>query len=674
MATREQPSLEALWEPVTVGPVTLSNRLATPAHETEFGTMAFENAGLGDRYVDYLAERARHGVALVMPGGATVEPQGAGRGHLPIWSRDVVPNYAKLAQAVHVHGGRVFIQLFHCGLQTYGTEDIDNRHALMAPSALPSAVYGRIGKAMEAEDIARVKVSYATAARKMADAGIDGLEISGGHGYLVHSFLSPLMNRRTDEYGGNAAGRARLLLEIVESIRAEVGRGIALGVRLSYEDHLGGAGIAPADTDTTIELLHAAGLLDYLSISGGTYPTNHMMIPPAIAERVASFAPAARRAKSLVGSEIPILVAAGIRNVADAARVLDAGDADIIGMTRALIADSEVVTKARTGRVAQIRRCTGANQGCVRRVANHMMMGCTVNPRAGREFEIPDVSAPRAATALSVLVVGGGPAGLKAAEVAAEAGHRVTLVERDDALGGQIRTVSRLPGRETWVDVIADLEASVRRLGVNVELGREFTVEDIRAVGADRVVLATGSQPEATGYAPENPTRSSIPGVQHEHVITVTQALADPAANRGRVVIADGNGDMAGVGLALLLARAGSDVELLTSQLAASTALIWTLEFPTIVPLALAAGVRISAQTMVHRIEPGFVEAGDIWGAATRRIDADCVVLNMTRASRSDLAQELAAAGIAAERIGDCVAPRDLDDAINDGFEWGRNL
>jgi 2,4-dienoyl-CoA reductase-like NADH-dependent reductase (Old Yellow Enzyme family) len=665
--------LDVLWEPVQIGTVEVRNRIVVTAHEALYGTIHTRNDAMGKQYAAYLAARARGGAGLVMPGGASVHPTGEKFGHLPLWPKESVGQYRILADAVHEHGAKVFVQLYHAGPQAAGLDFLENQHPPLAASALPSPVTQRVPKAMDRDDIGLIIHAYGVAATHMREAGIDGIELSAGHGYLLHSFFSPLANRRQDEYGGDVAGRCRLIVEVLAEIRAQVGRDYPVGVRMSFDDYIGGAGITHDIAQEILAELHQTGLVDLFSVSGGTYPTIDRMIPPALAGLEGQFASDGARARAVVGDNVPVLVAAGIRTVDVAARLVSEGSADLVGMARAHLADPDVVAKARAGRVSEVRRCTGANQGCVRRAANRNMITCTVNPVAGREQWWGTL--PSAETRLRVLVAGGGPAGIKAAETAALRGHEVTLVERSDALGGQLRLAGALPGRSTWLEALEDLTGSIERLGIDVRLGQELTSQGVREFGADRVVIATGSYFQKNGFSSANPTRDGIPGADSHNVFSPVEVLEDLEVVGHRVVIVDDTGDIVPLGLALLLAGRGHEVEVVTAKLHAGSQLLWTLEFPWVYPQLGQAGVHLSEQTLVTRIDDGAVSVASIWGESEERtIDADSVVLVMERRSDDALYESLRAAGIDAQRIGDCVAPRDVDDAIYEGMKVGREL
>jgi 2,4-dienoyl-CoA reductase-like NADH-dependent reductase (Old Yellow Enzyme family) len=668
--TAGESDLDRLWEPLRVGSVTLANRIFVPAHETNHG----DNRLMSERYVAYVAARARGGAGLVMPGGASVHPRGEHVGHLPIWGPECVPGYRHLADSVHAVGSKIFVQLFHRGLQDSGTDSLDNWHAVPGPSPIASAVFGKVARPMDEEEIADVVQHFGRSAENMREAGIDGVEIGAAHGYLLCQFLSPLTNRRDDRYGGSDENRARLLLEVVDEVRRRVGPDYPVGVRISFDEFVGEAGMTPARSVDLVHRIHARGQLDYINVSGCNYHSLQYLTPTMSARRSAAhFADDAALAKAAVASKVPIFVASGIRTVDQAAAVLAAGKADLIGMTRAHIADPEIVNKARSGRQDEIRRCVGANQGCVRRIYFKDKLTCTVNPTAGRETYWSSERLPEAGPPRTVLVVGGGPAGMKAAAVAGERGHRVQLQERTTGLGGQLRQAGMLPTRERWLEVVEDLEGDLRRAGVEIQLGVAADAKSIERVAADVVILATGSRFDRSGFSINLPFRQAIPGADGDQVIDPVTALTVPDAVGARVVIVDEIGDTIAITLALGLAAAGRDVELVTSHLHASPLTLQTGDFPWLMPRLLKSTVTLSTQSYVERILPGETVIGSIWNdSPPRTIEADTVILATMRKSQAQLYQELDASGLTGlTRIGDCVAPRDVDDAIYEGMQAG---
>ena len=660
--------LAPLWEAVEIGGVTVPNRILVSAHQTHF-TME-EGDLIGDRYIAYMEERARGGAGLLVVEAGAVHPTASREGLLNAFLPEAVPGMKRLGDAVHARGAKIFAQLSHMGNQDPGTSQLDRWHPVIAPSALPSTVYGQVAQEMDAGQIESVVAGYGQTAANAQEAGLDGTEISAGHGYLMCQFLSPLTNHRTDRYGGSTENRCRFAIEAAVEIRRRTGAHFPLGIRVSFDEYLGDAGISGAMSEEIVSRLHATGVFDFFSITAGNYHTSREWVPSMSGGREGHLAPDAARAKAAISSSVPVMVASAIRTVEKAAEIVAAGQADMIAMTRAHIADPDLVNKAREGRSTEIRRCVGANQGCLRRLFEHEMITCTVNPLAGRERTLG--AAAVAAKPRRVLVVGGGPAGMKLAETAAEGGHSVTLTERGDRLGGQLLLAGRLPNRGNWLEMAADLAGSLERLGVDVRLGQEESPDTVAEFGADDVFIATGAGFDRSGYSISTPHRDGIPGADGDHVLDPAAAIRDPESCGRRVAIIDDNGDHLPLGLALLLAEMGRSVEVVSSRLFAGSRLIVTGDLPWLYPQMAEAGVAVAGQEIAVRIEPGSVAVASIWGGPERSIPADTVILSMMRKSDDALHRELAFAGVEATPIGDCLAPREVDDATYEGLARGR--
>lgn len=660
--------LEPLWRPALIGGVEVKNRVLIPAHQTHFSLE--EHDLVGERYIAYMEARARGGAGLLVVEAGAIHPSTEKAGLLSLFREASIPGLRRLADAVHGHDCRIFAQLSHLGSQDLGNSHIDKWHPVIAPSPLPSVVYGRVAQAIDEEEIAGVVAGYGQAAANAQAAGLDGAEIAGAHGYLMTQFLSPLTNHRSDRYGGSTENRCRFAIEAATEIRRRCGRSFPLGIRLSFDEFLGEAAITPALGEEVIRTLHAGDLFDYFSISCGNYHTVREWVPSISGGRDGHLAPYAERAKRVVASEVPIFVASAIRTIERAAEIVGSGQADLVAMMRAHIADPEIVNKARSGRAGEIRRCVGANQGCLRRLFEHEMIACTVNPVAGRERQLGRPREP-AAEPLSVLVVGGGPAGMKLAEAAAEGGHAVTLVERAPRLGGQLLSAGRLPNRQTWVELADDLSASIRRLGVEIRLETEATAEIVAAAGADRIFLATGSSFDKSGHSIAVPGRDAISGADSDHVLDPVEAIEHPERCGARTVIVDDNGDHLPLGLALLLADGERKVRVVSRQLFAGNRLITTGDIPWLYPQLSEAGVAVDSQMVVSRIDPGEVVCEDVWGNGSTSTPADTVILSMMKHSNDALYEELTERGVEVTRVGDCVAPREVDDAIFEGLVTG---
>ena len=395
-------------------------------------TIAYgEDNVLSDRHIAYYRERAKGGIGLIISEQQAGHRLSKGSFHMgcTAWEKRAIPQFAKLADAVHEFGAKQFVQLFGCGVHDKGTMIFDEWHPLWAASIVPSIAHREVPLVMEKEHIDDLVKGFGEAALNTKVAGIDGIEIQGAHSYLIGQFLSPSYNRRSDQYGGSSENRARLPLEIAEEIRHRVGSDVALGLRLSFDELMGPAGITAAESEEQIERFAVSGLFDFMNISSGGYHTIQYAAPPAEFVEEGYMVPFAQRAKEIVGDRARIFTVGRIIRLAMAEQIVAEGAADMVGMTRAHVADPFLVRKALEGRDDERVHCVGANV-CQQRLWDQRPMACAVNAVAGRERYWGDGTLVMATPARRIAVVGGGPAGLKTAVLAAHRGHTVVLYER----------------------------------------------------------------------------------------------------------------------------------------------------------------------------------------------------------------------------------------------------
>lgn len=648
-----------LFTPLRVGPLTLKNRIFSTGHAEAMA----EGGKPGPRLRAYHEAKARGGVALTMVGGSSsVHPSSPASEWNLIANHDdsVVPAYRALAEAVHRHDCAIFSQLTHLGRRAQS--DSESWHVLLAPSQIPEKVHREVPHELEPEQIAMLVRAFGDAARRCREGGLDGIELSFAHNHLVDQFWSPLFNRRTDEYGGSLENRLRFGVLVLEEIRRQVGRDWVVGARISG-DELTDGGLTALDMAEIARRLAGSGLVDFLSIVGGGAHTFSLQAGcvPNMSFPNGVYVPLAAAIKAAV-PDLPIFHATRIVDPVHADQVLADGSVDMVGMTRALIADPEMPRKAREGRLDDVRQCVGANEGCIDRIYQGKPVTCIQNPGTGREGELGEIRP--AATRKKVVVVGGGVAGLEAARMATLRGHRVVLLEREREVGGQVLIAARTPARADYAGIVRFLARQVEKLGVDCRLRVEATVEAVLAEQPDAVVVATGSH----AYRPE------LPGLDGKHVVTDRDVLQDRVEVGDRVVVVDDVHTQQGLSTAEFLLQRGKRVEVVSRLFYPGQ----DVGVTSIVPLysrLFAHGVTLTPHTDLVAVEGSTVLVANVYSGQERRLEGvDTVVLAMGSRSTDALYRALKGQVPELHAIGDCVAPRGVHHAILEGTRVGVRL
>lgn len=642
-----------LFSPMRVGSTEIRNRIVFAGHGSRF--VDWHSFHLNERQAHYLAERARGGVGLIIQGSSMVHPTGlAAAGVNEVWSDDSIPSYALITNAVHEAGAKIFGQLSHLGRQGHG---FATHRELWAPSAIPDPASRIVPHAMDRRDIDELVDCYRSAARRLATAGFDGVEVYLAHGYLLAEFLSPFSNTRQDAYGGSLENRCRLPLRVIDAVQKEV-PGFPVGIRVSADEFVPG-GINPPECNAILEHLLDRVSVDYISVSQSNYASIDRMIPDMSFPR-APFVHYAAQVRQ-VARGIPVLAVGRLVTPEQCETLLENGTADAVCLVRPLIADAQWPDKAREGRREDIRECISCNVGCRGGPHRGTPIACLVNPVVGYEKQYGEGRILPTTSPRKVLVIGGGPGGLKAAEAAASRGHQVTLLEATGQLGGQVLVAAAaMPYRDEFANSVRFLEQQVRKLGVDVQLNTRATTESVIAVQADVVIVATGS----------SPGRPAIPGAHLPHVFTVHDAIAHGVKGPKVVVLDSGESDWKCLTTAEALAAAGHAVTIV-SPVPIGTEMD-AFSKPPMLRRLRAANVQSIELHSAVAIEPGRLQLRENLSGETRWIDADAVVLSWYGVAEDALVQALRDIdGLDVHSVGDCLAPRRAIDAIWDGFRIG---
>ena len=652
-----------LFSPLRLGPVTVRNRIVFSAHLTNYAADGMPT----EQHAAYYAARAAGGAGLIITEEHSTHPTDWPYEKLIHgFNPEVVPGYRRITDAVHAHDVPVFAQINHNGGQA---SSMYSRLPVWAPSPVPDPLFREVPKAVEPHEIIEIVEGYATVASHCVDGGFDGIELQCSHSSIVRGFLSPATNKRDDRYGGTLANRARLLLEIAGAVRRTIGPDLALGVRICGDELIEG-GTDIEDAVEVARLVEATGLVDYINTSIGVATATlymieaSMQVPPGYA----MFIPSAIR--EAVG--VPVVGVGRFKDPLQADRALREGLCDLVGVVRGQIADPDFAAKARSGHAADIRTCLSCNQECVGRMGLNRWLGCIENPRTGRESAAVRLPTRRR----RVVVAGGGPGGLQAAVTAAENGHRVTLFERLDRLGGQVQVAATVPSRAEFLDISRNLIVAARRQGVELRTGTEATPEAVRAEHPDAVIVATGARPARPWWAGD-----------HRRVVDVRDVLEGRARPEGRVVVVDELGFHQATSTAELLADRGCAVEIVTNAMVVGQDLGVTLDMETWNVKAHAKSIRQSVDLVPMGVRANGPEDGSENGggglvltlqhhptATDEERTCDWVVCAVHQQPDDQLWRALRDEDFAVHRVGDCLAPRRAHAAVVEGHRVAVSL
>jgi 2,4-dienoyl-CoA reductase-like NADH-dependent reductase (Old Yellow Enzyme family)/NADPH-dependent 2,4-dienoyl-CoA reductase/sulfur reductase-like enzyme len=590
------------------------------------------------------------------------------RGNFRAEDDAVIPGFRRITDACHEHGAVMIHQMYHVG--AHG--DWDNSfEAAWSPSGLPSMHDSDGSHRMRESEIAELVECFAQAARRDRESGFDGSEIMAAYNALLEQFWSPYSNRRTDRYGGSFENRMRFSTEVLTRMRALAGEDFILGMAISVDTTRPDV-LSIADQQEILAYHDERGLYDYVTCGTGSYYDFTKIIPTFVHEDKlgAPFAEALKR----VAKHVRVQAESHIRTPENADYVIASGQADMVSIVRGQIADPHMANKASEGRSEDIRPCISCNQMCWGRRSRDYWISCLVNPSVGREYLWDGDRFPRAKAGKRVLVVGGGPAGMEAARVAAERGHQVTLAEASDKLGGQFRLAGLQPRRTQILDLIHWYEGQLEKLQVRVQLNAPMDAAEIKAFGADAVVIATGSSPEGTGFQRALPEQAELPGVDKDNVYAVEDVMRREAKVGKHVLLLDDGGNWRGGGTAWHLAEKGHRVTIVTPDPFVGREIVRTAaDLPLRMRLA-KLGVKFITESAVTAWHGDGATIRSLLDSSEQRLAFDTLVLATVNRAETDIAEELQAEGVVFTAIGDCLAPRHAPAATFEGRRLGLEL
>jgi dimethylglycine catabolism A len=648
--------LPHLFSPLMLRGVTLRNRIVNTGHNTGLS----DRNRIGDRLIAYYEARARGGVGLIITGSTSVHPSSSSR-LIPAvsnWDDLIIEQYRRLAVAVHRHGATVIAQLNHAGAQSGISE---GGGPLFAPSPFDSELAIETPQVLNLKMIGEIIDAFASAAVRARSGELDGVEIHAGHGNLLQQFLSPLTNWRQDYYGGTPDARLRFARQVVRAVRVAVGPDFVVGIRISAEED-DARGLTLCDTQAIAQALVEAGDLDYVSVTSGSDSSMSSLAhhyAPMYVPRL-HMRHLARGIRAVVS--VPVLAVGRIIDPRDAEAILAAGDADLVGMTRALIADCDLPNKALRGDYKRIRYCVGINEGCIGRLMRGLPITCVQDPTTGREHALetpPPTRSPR-----RILIVGAGVAGLAASLVAARRGHQVTIWERLSEPGGQIRLARRAPGRAELGAISDYLLSELSYYKVKPYCGMQATVESVLAFKPDAVVIATGSEPNIPGFDNAN-----------GRIVSARDVLNGAPVSESTVVF-DSKGDMVGCTTADWLLGRGHRVTVVTPHRFAGR-LMEPITWRLLHQRLLDQGAEIFVDTKVIRLtEEGIVIRHLVSGRESALTKVTTLVAACGARANDELHLELlmTAPELEVHIAGDAAAPRYIEQAIYEGHMIARAL
>lgn len=636
-----------LFTPININKLTLPNRIIMPAMVTGYAAI---NGEVTEQLINYHAERAAGGVALNIVEATYVELGGNCyvRG-LGMHDDNMIKGFSKLTKAVHDKGGRAALQIMHGG--RIATPETSRRPRRLV-SYIPGLINHKDGRVLDLEEIEWLVECFKQAARRAVEAGFDAIEMHGAHGYLIAQFMSAYTNQREDRYGGSLENRMRFPLQLVKAVREVVGPDFPISFRYSVDEFVPN-GVTLPQACAMAKLLVQGGV-NMLHVSTGLAESNQYTIPPSAVSQGWN----AKRAAAIMeatGHKVPVAVAGRINDAPTARKILAAGQADIVAMGRALLADPQLPQKIKAGLEARRVPCVACNEGCVGRMS--VGITCAVNPRTGAEALYPLIPA---AQKRRVLIVGGGPAGAEAALIAAKRGHDVTLCEKSDRLGGLVNVAMLPPNKDSFAPLVDYYAQALPAAGIKVLLQTEVTPDFVKKAAPDAVLVAAGSLPVVPRFCAEAP------------VLTAQDVLTGKAQTGQKVLIMGGG--LVGSETAEFLAAQGKEVTILEMR----EDIAIDMEPRTrklLIPKLQELEVKVMLRYEVASIDcDGTVRVRDRFGQESALTGFDSLVISLGYRPEFSLLKALFDEGIEVKALGDCEKVGKVIDAIYSGFVGGYNI
>ena len=655
-----------LGQPIKLGSKIAKNRTWMTAH----ATLLVKDHLFNESHINYYAKRAKGGVAVITMEAMAVHPTTQPyEGKAFSFDKRIVSEYKKISKEVHKYNTLIFSQPWHRGRQT---NSITNGLPVWAPSSIPCSVYREMPHEMTEEDIDEIIDGYRLSALYSREGELDGVEIHGAsHGYLLNQFLSPATNHRKDKYGGSFENRFRILKRIIEVTRSVTGKEMIIGLRINSDDGHD-SGLQPHDWVKIAKTIENTGLVDYLSVSHGTYLNRMLIYPTSPVEHGYQL-----NSTELIKKEvsIPVVGVGRIVNPGEAERWLEEKKCDFIGLARALIADPMWVNKALNSKSKKIRPCVGANW-CMTKIYSQSHLGCIHNPFVGKEGKFDEEIIEKVSNPKNIAVVGGGPGGMRAAWTLSRRGHNVTLFEKNNKLGGQVNFWTSVNSRKELIGIINWLNDRINEEKIKILLQTEANEENLK--GFDKVVFATGAIGIKHGWSmlhPEKWNESQLPGSNLSHVISYTELFDDNRAIPENVVLVDTLGSRQGAVCTEYLFQNGAKLVNFITQLSHPYSdLTSSRDWGKVHKMLKEKDIIYHVDSELIKIESNTITLRDIYNNKFKSIENTQMVVLVLGSLSNNKLYNLLNKKIESYIIGDAVASRRVNDAIMEGETIARKI